>query len=387
MCEKRTNEKFRQKMYGSHHKVDSPLLRLNIDMVEQFPVGDSLHLLHLGNMKRLLHGWRDGIFRNSQTKWPARTTNEVSMYLTNCKMPSEFHRAVRGLDCLAFWKGTEYRTLLHYIGIVALKDHLEKEAYEHFLLFFCAITICSSKQLFGLLPLARTLLEQYIEIFKEIYGEAYLTSNVHNLIHLVDEVECFGELQSFSAYPFENMLGKIKRLLRKGHLPLSQVAKRIGEGINCNTHEIDYSQNSDESFLKVVFTKPNDGQNVPDNLKSPSNPDAPLFFSKVEFDEYCVSTDSADCWLLSKQSEIACVTNIIFRHDNSVKLCCFSTQQKENFFTIPIESKFLDIYCTNRDAHVKSEMKLINLSDIKCKLVRLQYREKNVFVPLLHTNK
>lgn len=67
-CERRTDEKFQAKLYGRHHKMDSPILKLDIDIIEQFPVGDSLHLLHLGMMKRLLFGWRDGTFRNSDTK-------------------------------------------------------------------------------------------------------------------------------------------------------------------------------------------------------------------------------------------------------------------------------------------------------------------------------
>lgn len=88
------------KLYGSHHKVDSPLLNLEIDMVEQFPVAYSLHLLHIGLMKRLLFGWRDGTFRLSDTKWRAQTTNSVSSLLITFKLPAEFHRSVRGLDCL-----------------------------------------------------------------------------------------------------------------------------------------------------------------------------------------------------------------------------------------------------------------------------------------------
>ena len=68
--------------------------------------GDSLHLLHLGAMKRLLFGWRDRTLRLSETKWPVRTTNDVSAYLLQCKMPAEFQRVVRGLDYLSHWKGT-----------------------------------------------------------------------------------------------------------------------------------------------------------------------------------------------------------------------------------------------------------------------------------------
>lgn len=385
-CERRTDEKFRQKAYGSHHQKDSPLLKLNIDIVEQIPVGDSLHLLHLGVMKRLLTGWRDGHFRNSGTKWDAPRTFAVTNYLLECKLPAEFHRVVRGLDCLAFWKGTEYRTFLHYLGIVALKPHLTKEAYEHFMLLFCSVTICSSKRYFHLLPLARMLLNQFIEIYKEIYGVAYITSNVHNLTHLVDEVERFGELDSFSAYPFENVLGKIKRLLRLGNRPLAQVAKRIVEEVRCLLPEIqcNTAKASSSQQATISLSKRNEGANIPEELKSSDQEVG--FYSKVELDEYCLSTDPENCWFLSKKNEIARVINIMIRSQHDVKLCCVWTEERCNFFDIPIESSFLDIYTTHRDAFaMNSSTRLFNISEIKCKLVRVKDRNMNVFVPLLHT--
>lgn len=365
--------------------MDSPLLKLNIDIVEQIPVGDCLHLLHLGVMKRLLTGWRDGYFRNSETKWPAQTTFAVTDYLLECKMPAEFHRVVRGLDCLAFWKGTEYRTFLHYLGIVALKPHLTNEAYEHFMLLFCAVTICSSKQHFHLLPLARMLLNQFIEIYMEIYGVAYITSNVHNLAHLVDEVERFGELESFSAYPFENMFGKIKRLLRNGNRPLAQAAKRIVEEVRCFLPEIDAETAPSSRSQKANLSKRNNGENIGEELKSSVK--EVEFFSKVQLDEFCLSTDPVNCWFLSNNNEIARVTNIMYRGQDDVKLCCISTDKKDNYFKIPFQSSFLGIYSTERDAFAtNSSTRLFNISDIKCKLVRLKDRGTNVFVPLLHTN-
>lgn len=106
ICEKRTDYGFRQKQYG-HHKYNSPLLALPIDMIQDFPVGDSLYLLDLGIMKRLLCGWSDGKFGNYKTKWSARVTHEISHFLVQIKLPVEFHRKVRGLDVLAFWKGLE----------------------------------------------------------------------------------------------------------------------------------------------------------------------------------------------------------------------------------------------------------------------------------------
>lgn len=131
-CQKRTDAGFRAKIYGTHHKQDTPLTSLAIDMIEDFPVGDSLHLIDLGLMKRCLMGWRDGSFGNYRTKWCAKDIDTVSRFLENCKMPVEIHRSVRGLDVLCHWKGTEYRTFLYYLGVVILKDVLPVDVYQHF---------------------------------------------------------------------------------------------------------------------------------------------------------------------------------------------------------------------------------------------------------------
>ena len=42
-CPKEMMKIFERKKYGLHHKVDSPLLELPIDMIDDFVVGDALH--------------------------------------------------------------------------------------------------------------------------------------------------------------------------------------------------------------------------------------------------------------------------------------------------------------------------------------------------------
>lgn len=61
------------------------------------------------------------------------------------------------------------------------------------------------------------------------------TFNVHNLIHLRDEVKCFkATLDSFSSFPFESYICTIKKMLRKGETPLQQIARRIHEYSDAN---------------------------------------------------------------------------------------------------------------------------------------------------------
>lgn len=46
-CPRRTDESFRNKTDEDHHKEDTPLTDLPIDMVEDVVVADSLHLFDL----------------------------------------------------------------------------------------------------------------------------------------------------------------------------------------------------------------------------------------------------------------------------------------------------------------------------------------------------
>lgn len=117
-------------------------------------------------------------------------------------MPREIHRAIRGLDCLKFWKGTEYRTFGLYLGPVILKDYLSEEIYQHFMLFFCGVVICYSKLYSNYLHVADQLFKTFIEHYIKIYGINSISSNVHNLCHLVDEVKDFGDLSTFNAIHF-----------------------------------------------------------------------------------------------------------------------------------------------------------------------------------------
>uniref|UniRef100_A0A182VVM0 Transposase domain-containing protein n=1 Tax=Anopheles minimus TaxID=112268 RepID=A0A182VVM0_9DIPT len=308
-CIKRTDEGFRSKIYGSHHMRDSPILRLPVNMISDFPVGDALHLIDLGIMKKCLSGWRDGKFGNYRTKWSASEVAEISNLLLQLKMPAEIHRAVRGLDCLSHWKALEFRTFLLYISIVILKPFLSCEVYEHFLLLFCAVTICTSKEYTHFLDLAHSLLLHYIECYGDIYGEDFITSNVHNLSHLVDDVKSFGILPNFSAYPFESKLFQIKHLIRSGHLPLTQIAKRINE-INKFA-----DQNISTRSSKLKLQKPIFENNV---VGSESNRNNETRYACIKFEEFCLKNDGANKWFLTRNNEIVEFKYVL--HSNSMIL-------------------------------------------------------------------
>ena len=339
-------------------------------MINDFPVGDCLHLIDLGIMKKCLTGWRNGPLGGYKTKWCARDISEISKLLIQTKLPGELHRAVRGLDCLAFWKGLEYHHFLHYFGIVILKGFLPIDAYAHFLILFCAITICSSKVYSKFYDLAESLLEHYIEVFCEIYGVDFITSNIHNLTHLVDEVKEFGILTSFSAYPFESKLYQIKNLVRSRNTLLAQVARRLNEQTQI-VNDVAINKQKPNSIFKKRLN------NV---LFADSDS-----FTKIDLEFFSINIKNcADKWILTNNDDVIAVKHILRnRKTNLISYYGSSLKYLTDFFEIPIKSSYLNIYCSNCEMN---PAKIYGLEEIKCKLVKVSYKEKlNVFIPLLHT--
>lgn len=143
-------------------------------------------------------------------EWSVQVREKINQILNafNSQKPSEIHRKVRTFDYFNNYKGTEYRTFLLYLSIIVLKDFLPIDQYEHFLQLFCAVTICYTNAYKKYLPIAKELFDEYIENYIQIYGIDDIGSNVHNLSHIVDDVNRFGNLSEISTYEFEMHWGK-----------------------------------------------------------------------------------------------------------------------------------------------------------------------------------
>lgn len=325
-------------------------------------------------MKRCLLRWKEGS-KNYRTKFNRADLNRInsSLLRVNAEMPFEIHRAVRDLNSIHFWKGTEFRTFILYLGVVVLKDVLTvREYYKHFKLLFCSIIFCSSDHYSRIVQnstLVDQLIADYFEEYIEIYGEQSITSNVHNLSHLLADVRRFGNLKSISTYPFENSLRIMKLKLRAMNKPLQQIARRMSEISLLMDHERENSIRSNDSEVQ---------------MKSPIRGDRKKF-QQVVFKDYRLSSiQFANKWFMDKKERI-----IEFKYavkvDSEILLCGYEVKNKENFFTDPISSSLLNIYSANILDEEQIDEIICKIGDIKCKMVCLSVDSQYVFQPLLHT--
>lgn len=359
----RTNEDFRSRKDEEHHKGASPLEKLDVDMVKDVIIADSLHLFDLGVMRKCLKGWCYGNF-NFKNKWSAQHVKQISATLMtyNPYMPKEIHRSIRGFDCLNFWKGNEYRTFLYYLGIVVLKDNLSVETYSHFIILFCAVTLCSSEHYLKYIDLATELFQEYVEKYIDLYGIDSIGSNIHNLIHVTEDVKRFGCLTKLSAYPFESRLGFIKHLLRHGNRPLEQICMRLIEQSNIKCFSV-----HNESKLHVKQKEIRNGS---------------VTYNYIDTGKgFVLSSKKGDSWFLTTTNEIVQVLYIT-QENVCYNIIGLSIKKKKDFFSQPFSSSNINIYIS--DGQQNLEKKFL-LSDIKCKIIALPYNNQLVFIPMVHT--
>lgn len=341
---KRTDLSFKNREDEDHHNGSCILEKLDIGMVTQFPA-DYLHLLCLGTMKKLLLFWIKGPLLN---RLPAFKQESISLSLLNARntQPTEFQRRIRGLDEISFFKGTEFRTTLFYTGPVVLKNILSVAQYKNFLALHIACTICNNKNFHQFLHISRQCFVYFVESFSDIYGEQFISYNIHNLLHVVDDCERYGTLEDFSAYPFESLLGKIKKKVRQGNKILQQVVNRISEGWDL---EIENKKTQPDQILRK--------KNFSDGLITHY-----LYFKNKYI---LLQKDNKNCYFMTKSLDVY-KFEFVRKNGNIITICGRKFLEKGNLYDSPLESRLLGIFDL-KEQSLSDDIEYHALNDIKCK--------------------
>jgi len=367
---KRNDVAFDEMQDPDHHRGESPLSELGIGMVSQFVI-DYMHLVCLGVVRRLIWLWLNGPV-NVQTRLRAKCVSEISESLSSFSqfMPVEFARKPRSLIQWQRWKATEFRQFLLYTGPVALLGKLSDSVYKNFMLlsvgmFLLLHKIFAAQAVY--VDYADELLRLFVQHFAELYGSNMLVYNVHNVVHLADDARKYGALDAVSAFPFENFLGKLIRLIRKPNKPLQQVVRRLWE-------ERQYGNVGGSKSVRNGPAKEHHS-----TVDLPSGFGHCHHYKQLYVDGVLLSVQTGDnCITLG--TRIMLLKNIVVKNSQTM-LICQKFQVVGDFFEYPMKSSDIGIHYVS---DLSSELFIENLSDFQCKNVALPHENGYVVVPLLH---
>ena len=367
----RTDSDFSCKSDEDHHlSVPSPLEPLKLGMVTQFPL-DPMHLLYLGVVRRILLSWIRGSYcvRLSQS-----LCSQLSNALLNMRsyIPRDFCRRPRSLAEIDRWKATEFRLFLLYTGPIAIKCFVSEVVYKHFLLLSVASFILSSPELcLRYCDYAESLLKLFVSNIAKIYGKDMLVYNIHGLLHLADDVRRYGPLENFSAFPFENKLKDVKKLVRKPNNPLQQVIRRLSEHqANCSYQ----CQMKPKLHSKTARFEHKRGPVLPGY-------EDVCQFRQVTVNNQVLAVNKNDSCILTVDDAVCVVYNVL-KLECSYALVVKHFTNIENFFHYPLPSTSLGIL---KASHLCKQYRIISVDDVSRKCIIFPL-EENTFVvfPLLH---
>jgi len=308
----------------------------NFGLISGTPL-DYMHLVCIGVVKKLITLWLEGPLTVRIPLSVVKLISDNLIKIQKCT-PNDFARKPRGLTEYKHWKATEYRQFLLYTGPVVLKSILKPDIYNNFIVLHVAISIlinpilAKSEQF---IKYSHSLLKKFIYQFQNLYGKCFVSHNIHNLMHLANDVKQFGPLDVFSAFKFENNMTFIKKMLKKYDKPLQQVTKWYLE------RETLYIQDKQE--FSVTF-----------RIKHDNGPLSDLF-SNLEIQQYLIYSDDRlsfnlsdklkNCFCLLKNNSVVYIKNIIL-YTNVFYFIGFKIKTIDfNLYLIPCPSKDMTINC------------------------------------------
>lgn len=250
-----------------------------------------------------------------------------------------------------------------------MKKILSERCYLNFLSLHIAVSILTSKKHhLQLVDVAEELLIYFVRTAVLLYGRHFASHNVHNLLHLGDDVRKFGVLDNFSCFKFENYLQKLKNLLRKQDKPLQQIVLRLFEMDAAGKKSTNANKNG------VCFKNEHAlGPLVASSL--------PRQYSKAIFSNFTLNISEANNCCMLSNGAIVLIEHFSFSKTfNKVSLIKREFKFAKDFFLVPCKSSDIDIYFCNKQLHTLKEY---SIKDIFQKMVKLPYENGYVVLPSL----
>ena len=143
---------------------------------------------------------------------------EVNEILLSIQLPHDCNRKPRSLDDLKHWKASELRLFVLFTGLPCLRDavlsnEFSVDLYYHFALLTTALCKLHSVPLSKVcVEKSQVLLDNFVRLLPNLYGQQECTFNSHYLLHFPSQVLDNGSLSFTSAFVFEAFVAHLNNL-------------------------------------------------------------------------------------------------------------------------------------------------------------------------------
>ena len=145
------------------------------------------------------------------------------LLILNLYCPSQFNRRPSELSLFHLYKATSFRQLLLYTCPVVFIDVFPPPYYLHFVLLHLIMRILSNDNVKdNNIAFCKKAMQIFVEGYQELYEENIMSYNLHGLLHVVDDVQKLGNVESYSAFRYENNRWEITKKIGKPGAVLEQ---------------------------------------------------------------------------------------------------------------------------------------------------------------------
>ncbi|CAH0387541.1 unnamed protein product [Bemisia tabaci] len=367
-AEPRSHQEFINQTDESFHHFRTPLERITTLQFPQSYSLDYLHLILLGVCRTTVYLWLLGKRPHRMPPAGRGELIEHSKQLARFA-PREFSRRPRSYEEVSFFKGTEWRQMLCYHGMVIFNyNRIPIEKYKHFLCLVVAVRLLLDEKMMleaHWLSYARNLLRYFVDKFRVLYDADFITHNFHNLLHISDDVEFFGGIEDCSAFKFESFIQFLLKLITKGSGVLQQIARRLEE---LYKNDLLFKQKAWPYFVEPDVSKPSFGGPLTDGVCDPQFQSLKYKFFELSLrdgDNCCTVKEEAPAGdgSVIARNRVIIIENICkSRSANKMMLVGRRFIFQESYFDYPLDSSLLGIYKVSSLSSILNAWPVENLS-------------------------
>lgn len=221
----------------------SVISRFSSDYIRSTAV-DVLHCVYLGVVKALLKLWFSKKYKHNNWSF-FHHIHVVDRLLCAITPPSSVSRLPRSIsEHQTYWKGHEFKNWLFYYSLPILRRIMgEKPAYFiHYKLLVDALSLVHQSSISEQsVNVAHDKFCQFVEEFEDLYEMRHLSANIHQLLHIAQNVRDFGPIYLTSCDVYESLNGDLANLVTGTRFAGLQISAGLSYiiGVNLLLEEIE----------------------------------------------------------------------------------------------------------------------------------------------------